>query len=71
MFPRGKEGLKIITKLGGFDVSCIFMKHYFKKEMYIAIRSLVSKYNIITIIIRCLVGSTDQACSSGFYFGIA
>ena len=47
------------------------MKHYFKKEMYIAIRSLVSKYNIITIIIRCLVGSTDQACSSGFYFRIA
>ena len=35
MFPRGKEGLKRKTKLGGFDVSCIFMKHYFKKEMNI------------------------------------
>ena len=55
--------LKIICSKSTININ---KRQYFKSTW-------VSKYslNYMYLHTRCLVGSTDQACSSGFYFRIA
>ena len=52
-------------------ISIIRQESYLEKLIVQLLRLLKSTFHLHWICIRRLVGSTDQACSSGFYFRIA
>jgi hypothetical protein len=43
----------------------------FRQNLYPPLENLTTCIKYYTLFSRCLVGSTDQACSSGFFFRIA
>ena len=59
-----------MSRVGTLEFWFLFILRTVAQELFLKYCNMYKKKNIY-IYIRRLVGSTDQACSSGFYFRIA